>query len=372
MQTILSVIGTRPEAVKMAPIVQALARQPQRVLSIVCVTGQHREQLDQVLHAFDIVPDYDLNLMQPNQSLSTLTARLLEGLSAVAGEVRPDWVLAQGDTTTVMVAGLVAYYQRLRFGHVEAGLRTGDKFQPFPEEINRRMADLLADACFAPTETARAALLAEGIDPARVFVTGNTVVDALQTMAERPYRGDALPIFEVGERVVLVTAHRRESFGAPLRSILQGVRALALRYPTLRFVYPVHLNPNVQAPAREILSGLDNVHLLPPLEYPALVHLMQRAVIILTDSGGIQEEAPAFGVPLLVLRDKTERPEGIAAGVARLVGTDAARIEAEAARLLDDEAARQAMRAANPYGDGQAAARIVAHLLGDAFTESHP
>jgi UDP-N-acetylglucosamine 2-epimerase (non-hydrolysing) len=368
MINVLSVIGTRPEAIKMAPVIKELARHPDRVRSVVCATGQHREMLDQVLDLFGIVPDYDLKLMQPNQSLAQLTAGLVTGLDRVVGEVEPDWVLAQGDTTTVLATAVVTYYHRRRFGHVEAGLRTGDKYRPFPEEMNRRLADAAADACFTPTERARAALLRERVPDQQIHVTGNTVVDAVQEVAARPYDWDGGPLAGLprDRRLVLVTAHRRESFGGPFQEICLALRDLALAFGVegVQFVYPVHLNPNVRKPVGDILSGVPNIRLLAPLDYAALVHLMKRSELILTDSGGIQEEAPGLGVPVLVMRETTERPEGVEAGVARLVGTERRRIVAEAGRLLNDPAARAAMATrVNPYGDGQASARIASILM---------
>jgi UDP-N-acetylglucosamine 2-epimerase len=367
MRNIICVIGTRPEAIKMAPVVEELARHRDRFRPVVCATGQHREMLDQVLALFGIVPDYDLKLMQPDQSLSQLTAGLFTGLDRVLGEVEPDWVLAQGDTTTAMVAAIVAYYHRRKFGHVEAGLRTGDKYRPFPEEVNRRLADVVADAHFAPTERARKALLLEGVPETSIHVTGNTVVDAVREITARPYDWKDGPLAGLpsDRRLVLITAHRRESFGGPFREICLAIRDLARAFDGqgVDFVYPVHLNPNVRKPVGEILSGVPNVHLITPLDYLALVHLMGRSELILTDSGGIQEEAPGLGVPVLVMRETTERPEGVEAGVARLVGTQRARIVAEAERLLGDPAARAAMiTRTNPYGDGQAAARIASIL----------
>jgi len=367
--TILNVIGTRPEAIKMAPVVKELEKHPERVRSVVCSTGQHRQMLDQVLDLFAIRPDIDLNLMKPNQTLSQLTADLFTGLDTVVRDVRPDWVLAQGDTTTVMVSAIVAYYHNVRFGHVEAGLRTGDKRRPFPEEMNRRLADVLADAYFAPTEGARRALLAEGVPAASIYVTGNTVIDALLDVASRPYDWKAGPLATIprDRRLVLVTAHRRESFGQPFRDLCGAIRTLAAEFDSqfTHFVYPVHLNPNVRAPVGEILAGLRNVSLIEPLDYLSLVHLMKASTLILTDSGGIQEEAPSLGVPVLVMRDTTERPEGVEAGVVRLVGTRPDRIVEEARRLLSDPAAHAAMATgANPYGDGMAARRIVSILLG--------
>jgi UDP-N-acetylglucosamine 2-epimerase (non-hydrolysing) len=363
---VLSILGTRPEAVKMAPVIERLGRAP-GVESRVCVTAQHREMLDQVLDLFSIRPDYDLDLMRPDQPLADLSSALFAGLDPVLKEVRPDWVLLQGDTTTVMAASLLAYYHRARVGHIEAGLRTGDKWQPFPEEINRRVAGVVADLHFAPTAWARDNLLREGIPADRILVTGNPVIDALLAVSSRPYDWKSGPLAAIPDdrRIVLVTAHRRENFGAPLESILTALRILAETYPgEITIVYPVHLNPNVQEPARRMLGDLTNVRLLPPLDYLPMVHLMKRAHLVLTDSGGLQEEAPALGTPVLVLRRVTERPEALEAGTARLVGTDTARIVAEARRLLDDPSSHAAMaRAVNPYGDGHAAERIVAALL---------
>lgn len=402
--TVLTVVGTRPEAIKMAPVLRALRSRPERFRSLLCVTGQHREMLAQVLPLFELRPDVDLGLMRPDQALAELTAALFASLDRVVQEARPDWILAQGDTTSVMVAGLVAFYRRVRFGHVEAGLRTGDRHAPFPEEVNRRIADLVADAYFAPTARARDALLAEGCPAPAVHVTGNTVIDALQHVAALPYDWAAGPLrtLPAEGRLVLVTAHRRESFGEPFRQLCLAIRELAVQFPGIQFVYPVHLNPNVRRPVAEILGTergagsaetapgpqpsalspqpatlspqpsalspppsalLPNLHLLPPLPYLDLVQLMKRCTLILTDSGGIQEEAPALRVPVLVMRDTTERPEGVEAGVVRLVGTQRDRIVAEAARLLSEPAARAAMATgASPYGDGRAAERIVAVL----------
>lgn len=363
---VLSIFGTRPEAVKMAPVVERLAATP-GVESSVCVTAQHRQMLDQVLDLFDIQPDYDLDIMRPDQALSDLTAALFTGLDPVLQDAQPDWVLIQGDTTTVMVAALLAYYHRIRVGHVEAGLRTGDKWQPFPEEVNRRIAGAIADLHFAPTPQARENLLREGVPAERVVVTGNPVIDALQTIAARPYEFESGPLAGIpwNRRVILVTAHRRENFGQPLADIFSAIRRIAENYAEqVHFVYPVHLNPNVHRPAHRALGGIPNITLLDPLDYLPMVHLMKRAYLVLTDSGGIQEEAPAFGIPVLVMRRLTERPEAVEAGTARLVGTDPERIVAEASRLLDDEGAHAAMaRAINPFGDGHAAERIVQALL---------
>lgn len=363
---VLSIFGTRPEAVKMAPVIRRLASEP-RVESVVCVTAQHREMLDQVLNLFSIRPDFDLDLMRPDQPLADLTAVLFTGLDPVLREARPDWVLIQGDTTSAMAASLLAYYHRARVGHVEAGLRTGDKWQPFPEEINRRVAGAIADLHFAPTDWARQNLLHEGVPPERVIVTGNPVIDALRDVAARHYDVTKGPLAAIPweRRVILVTAHRRENFGRPLEDIFTALRTLTETYPKdIHLVYPVHLNPNVHAPAHRLLGNLPNVSLIEPLDYLPMVHLMKRAYLVLTDSGGLQEEAPALGTPVLVLREVTERPEAIEAGTARLVGTDPARILSETRRLLDDPAARQAMaHAANPYGDGHAAERIVEALV---------
>ena len=363
---VLSIFGTRPEAVKMAPVVEQLADTP-GVESCVCVTAQHRQMLDQVLDLFDIQPDYDLDIMRPDQALSELTAALFTGLDPVLQDAHPDWVLVQGDTTTVMVAALLAYYHRMRVGHVEAGLRTGDKWQPFPEEVNRRIAGTIADLHFAPTTQAQENLLGEGVPSERVIVTGNPVIDALQTIAARPYEFEDGPLGGLpwNRRVILVTAHRRESFGQPLANIFSAIRRIAEDYAEqVHIVYPVHLNPNVHHPAHRTLGGIPNITLLDPLDYLPMVHLMKRAYLVLTDSGGIQEEAPAFGIPVLVMRRLTERPEAVEAGTARLVGTDPERIVAEASRLLDDEGAYAAMaRAINPFGDGHASERIVQALL---------
>jgi len=361
---VLSIFGTRPEAVKMAPVVQALQQEP-RIEASVCVTAQHRQMLDQVLQLFEIRPDFDLNLMRPDQSLAELTAAVFTHLEPVLQEVKPDWILVQGDTTTVMATALLAYYRQIKVGHVEAGLRTFDKWAPFPEEINRRVAGVVADLHFAPTAWARDNLRREGVADEIIHVTGNTVIDALQSIVSKPFNvQQLLPDIAADRRVILVTAHRRENFGRPLQNIFQALLQIAQHFPDTAIVYPVHLNPNVREPARRMLAGVENIFLLDPLDYLPMVHLMQRAELILTDSGGIQEEAPALGVPVLVLRDKTERPEAIEAGTARLVGTDSKVIVTEATRLLQDQAAYAAMaRASNPFGDGHAAERIVAAIL---------
>jgi len=375
---VLSVFGTRPEAVKMAPVVRELKRTP-GIESFVCVTAQHRQMLDQVLRLFDITPDFDLDLMRDDQSLAELSARIFSDLDPVLADVKPDWVLVQGDTTTVAITSLLAYYRRIRVGHVEAGLRTHDKWQPFPEEINRRVAGVVAELHFAPTEWARQNLLREGIHDAAITVTGNPVIDALRVVAEQaePEEITSLlnrlgiaslstvrsPRNDTKKRLILVTAHRRENFGKPLEDICAALKELAAR-GDVEIVYPVHLNPNVQEPVYRTLGNVPHITLLPPLDYLPMVHLIKRSALVLTDSGGIQEEAPAFGVPVLVLREVTERPEGVDAGVLRLVGTANRSIVRDASRLLDDPAAYAAMaRAVNPFGDGQAAGRIVRALL---------
>lgn len=363
---VLSVIGTRPEAVKMAPVVQKL-RQTAGIESIVCVTAQHREMLDQALNLFDIVPDIDLDLMKPNQSLAEITAAIFTHLDPVIKQVKPDWILSQGDTTTVMATALLAYYNRIRFGHVEAGLRTGDKFQPFPEEINRMVAGIAADLHFAPTEWSKQNLLRENVPAKRIIVTGNPVIDALRQVAKKPAPAEVQSLMQtIGKRrLILVTAHRRENFGRPLENICAALKTLAETCSgDLHIVYPVHLNPNVKDTVYPRLLGIPNITLLSPLDYLPMVHLMRRATLVLTDSGGIQEEAPAFGVPVLVLRATTERPEGIAAGTVKLVGTETETILRETRNLLDNPSKHAKMaQAANPYGDGQAAGRIVESIL---------
>ncbi len=387
---VLSVFGTRPEAVKMAPVVQELAR-TSGIAPLICVTAQHRQMLDQVLSLFNLHPDIDLDLMRPNQSLAELTATIFTHLDPVLADVKPDWILVQGDTTTVMAAALAAFYRGIRVGHVEAGLRTANKWQPFPEEINRRVASVAADLHFAPTEWSRQNLLRENIPAEQIIVTGNPVIDALQAVASLPTTPEIIELFTrigiplnpvspplslipsplpsinpgASPRLLLVTAHRRENFGQPLEDICTALESLAHIYAdTLRIAYPVHLNPNVQEPVYRRLSSIPNIHLLPPLDYLPMVHFMKRSTLVLTDSGGLQEEAPGLGVPVLVMRQVTERPEGVEAGTVRLVGTDPQRIVAETRRLLDDPQAHAAMaQAINPYGDGHAAPRIVQALL---------
>ncbi len=367
MIKVMTVVGTRPEAIKMAPLVKELEKHPENIQSMVCATGQHRQMLDQVLELFAIKPQYDLNLMQPNQGLSQLTARVLTAFDEVIAAEKPDWVLVQGDTTTVMAASLVAYYHRIKVGHVEAGLRTGDKFQPFPEEVNRRIADVLADLYFAPTEDNKQALLRENFPASSIIVTGNTVIDALLMTAKRVAGQPlGLPVGDLeGKRLILVTAHRRENFGQPILDIIQALQEIAERYQdSVHIVYPVHLNPNIQKPVYERLGAVPNISLIEPVDYEAMVKLMMRAYLVLSDSGGLQEEAPSLDKPVLVLRETTERPEGVAQGATKLVGTDPTVIIREAARLLDDPQAYHAMASVqNPYGDGFASRRIVQALL---------
>ena len=368
MLTVLSVVGTRPETIKMAPVIAELKRYPDRVRALVCVTGQHREMLDQALEIFSLKPDYDLDLMRPDQSLSLLTARLLEALDKIVRHIRPDWIIAQGDTTSVLATALTAFYHRIPFGHVEAGLRTEDIHSPFPEELNRRVADSMTTVWFAPTERARQVLIREGHPVKNVILTGNTVVDALHEVLARDYDWGCGPLASIpcDRRLVLVTIHRRESFGEPLQNICAALRHISetLSYEGIHLVCPVHPNPNVRGPIRDMLSGLPNLSLLEPLDYPSLVQLMRRSVLVLTDSGGIQEEAPSLGVPVLVMRDATERLEGIEAGVARLVGTNYHEITTTAIRLLRDSNEYSKMvTSVNPYGDGHAASRIVSALF---------
>ncbi|MFT6533879.1 MAG: UDP-N-acetylglucosamine 2-epimerase (non-hydrolyzing) [Limimaricola cinnabarinus] len=370
---VLVVFGTRPEAIKMAPVVKALQATP-GIEARVCVTAQHRQMLDQVLELFGLTPDVDLDIMRPGQTLTSITARILTELQGELERGGYDRVLVHGDTTTTMAAALAAFYARVPVGHVEAGLRTGDMSAPWPEEMNRSVVGRLADMHFAPTEAARDALLAENVDPETIQITGNTVIDALQEVVARFENDPTLdaemaarfPFLDPKRRMVLVTGHRRENFGLGFEQICEALARIAGR-GDVQVVYPVHLNPNVQEPVRRILGQASDMHLIDPQDYLPFVWLMRRAHLIVTDSGGVQEEAPSLGKPVLVMRETTERPEAVTAGTVRLVGTDAARIEAETVRLLDDEAAYVEMaRALNPYGDGQAAARI-AKTLADAL-----
>jgi UDP-N-acetylglucosamine 2-epimerase (non-hydrolysing) len=375
---VLSIFGTRPEAIKVAPVIDKL-RTTEGVVSRVCVTAQHREMLDQVLDLFGIVPDYDLNLMQENQSLSRLSGAVLSGLEPILASFLPDWVLVQGDTTTAAMAALAAFFARVKVGHIEAGLRSHDKCRPFPEEVNRRVAGLVADLHFAPTEAARRNLLCEGVPEPQVMVTGNTVIDALHSVQAVPWNPSSLgeagrEVLATGARIILVTAHRRENFGAPLVRVCAALRKIAERYgDSIRLFYPVHRNPNVWEPVHQLLGGIPNIILSDPLEYLSLVHLMKRSYAVLTDSGGVQEEAPALGVPALVLREVTERPEAVASGNVRLVGTDPDRIVSEVVRLLDNPTEyRRMAHAINPYGDGHAAERITRALCGEGVRQYEP
>lgn len=368
----LCVFGTRPEAIKMAPLALALEADP-RFDARVCVTGQHREMLDQVLALFAIEPDYDLNIMKPGQELTDVTSSILTGMREVFRQFKPDIVLVHGDTATTLAASLAAYYQQIPVAHVEAGLRTGNLYSPWPEEGNRKLAGALAHIHFAPTEQSKANLLREGVAEQSILVTGNTVIDALLEVADRLHRDGELrakaaaptEFLDPSRKLILVTGHRRESFGTGFERICEALIDIAQQYPEVDIVYPVHLNPNVREPVNRLLNGIGNIHLIEPLDYLPFVHLMSRAHIILTDSGGIQEEAPSLGKPVLVMRDTTERPEAVAAGTVKLVGTDRNCIVRELNRLLNDPESYRAMSVAhNPYGDGQACQRIVQALLG--------
>jgi UDP-N-acetylglucosamine 2-epimerase (non-hydrolysing) len=366
---VLTIIGTRPEAIKLAPVVLELKRRQDLFHVPVCVTAQHRELLDQVLVLFDITPDHDLNIMSSGQTLAQVTARAMEGLDRVVTREKPDLILVQGDTTTAFCGALTGHYHQIRVGHVEAGLRTGNKYAPFPEEINRCLIGRIADLHFAPTEKARKTLLDEGTPEACVFVTGNTVIDALLWVRKRvqdapPELPKGLVRAIAGQRLILVTGHRRESFGDGFDNIGQAIREIAESFADVAFVYPVHLNPNVREPVNRILEGHPRIHLIEPLSYAPFVWLMDRSTLVLTDSGGVQEEAPSLGKPVLVMRKTTERPEGIAAGNALLVGVQREQITGGLRQLLCDPGRRSRMAAVhNPYGDGFAARRIVEILL---------
>ena len=380
MKTVMLVFGTRPEAIKMAPLVKAFEKHPQDFNTLVCVTGQHREMLDQVLHLFDIAPDYDLNIMKQGQDLYDVTARVLVGMRDVLKEAKPDVVLVHGDTTTSTAAALAAFYQQIPVGHIEAGLRTHDIYSPWPEEMNRQITGRIATYHFAPTPLAQENLLKENILPQNITVTGNTVIDALYAVVEKIQQDQSLsgelterlqaagydPLRTgQGRRIVLITGHRRENFGEGFRNICRAIKTLSKKYPEVDFVYPMHLNPNVRRPIAEVFGQQHgaNLFFIEPLEYLEFVFLMEKSTLVLTDSGGIQEEAPGLGKPVLVMRDTTERPEALTAGTVRLVGTDYDRITSEVSRLLDDKAYYESMsRAVNPYGDGLACGRIVARL----------
>jgi UDP-N-acetylglucosamine 2-epimerase len=373
---LLLVFGTRPEAIKMLPVAQALALEPAIQMQI-AVTAQHRQMLDQVLELFDVKPDFDLDIMRQAQSLEQITSAALLGLSRVIDEARPDRILVHGDTTTALAGALAGAYRKVPVSHVEAGLRSGNSLQPWPEETNRRVVDAIADQFFAPTRTSRDNLLKENVSPERIYVTGNTVIDALHTTVRRIDQrpdlaaklAEQFKFLPPHRQILLVTGHRRENFGAPFLQLCEAIRDLAQTHP-IEVVYPVHLNPNVQAAVRQVLDGIANVHLIAPLDYLPFVYLMRAAHVILTDSGGIQEEAPALGKPVFVMRNVTERPEAVTAGTVRLVGTDRERIFTEVSSVLKDRAAYDRMSLAhNPYGDGQASERIAAVLANRPIAE---
>lgn len=368
---VLTVFGTRPEAIKMAPLVHALGAD-ERFESKVCVTAQHREMLDQVLELFEITPDYDLNIMKPGQSLNGVTTAILTGMKSILEEFKPDVVLVHGDTATTFAAALAAYYQQIPVGHVEAGLRTGNIYSPWPEEGNRKLTGALTRYHLAPTENSKANLLAENISEDQICVTGNTVIDALFWVRDKidasPELKQSLvrnyPMLDADKPMVLVTGHRRESFGGGFERICESLRRIALEHPDCQIIYPVHLNPNVQEPVNRLLKGIDNIHLIEPQDYLPFVYLMTQSTLILTDSGGIQEEAPSLGKPVLVMRETTERPEAVSAGTVKLVGTDVELIFSEVNRLLADvQAYKEMSQAHNPYGDGSACQRILEALL---------
>lgn len=365
MKKILCIFGTRPEAIKMAPVIQELRNNPKKFSVVVCVTGQHRDMLNQVLTLFDIKPEYDLNLMQVNQTLAELTSKIILGTDSVLQKESLDWVLVQGDTTTAMTAALAAFYRKVKVGHIEAGLRTWDTHNPFPEEVNRKIIDSFSDLYFAPTEVARQNLLKEMVISERIFVTGNTVIDALQLIAQRPYVWSSGPLARIprNKRIILATIHRRENFGIPLEHICEGLKRVAVSHVDVQIVIPVHLNPNIRKVITTALSGIGNIFLLEPLDYTSLVHLLKESILVITDSGGLQEEAPAFGKPVLVVRETSERLEGIEAGVAKLIGTEAGSIEQAVNLLLTNlEVYKKMAHAMTPYGDGNASKRIVALL----------
>ena len=379
MKKILLVFGTRPEAIKMAPLVKKLQEMPEQFRTVVCVTGQHRQMLDQVLRLFNITPEYDLNIMKPNQDLYDITSRILLGMRDVLREVQPDIVLVHGDTTTSMAAALAAFYQQIPVGHVEAGLRTGNIYSPWPEEMNRLITGRITTHHFSPTPLAKENLLREHVDEKQIIVTGNTVIDALQMVVKRLAEDKALAnevatkINQMGydvqrldgkRRMVLITGHRRENFGEGFLNICHAIKHLAEQYKDVDFVYPMHLNPNVRKPVLEILGDkAENVFLIEPLDYLPFVYMMQHSTLILTDSGGVQEEAPGLGKPVLVMRDTTERPEAVEAGTVLLVGTNREKIEQGVSMLLDDaDTYRRMSEAVNPYGDGKACERIITHF----------
>ncbi|MDV7434716.1 UDP-N-acetylglucosamine 2-epimerase (non-hydrolyzing) [Acinetobacter baumannii] len=371
MKKVLLVFGTRPEAIKMAPLALELQQNIQEFETKVCVTGQHRQMLDQVLELFDLKPDFDLNLMKPGQTLSDVTSGVLKGLEQVFDQWMPDIILVHGDTATTFAASLAGYYHKIKIGHVEAGLRTGDLYSPWPEEANRKLTGALANYHFAPTDSSYQNLIKENVNPETIIVTGNTVIDALLQVKDKVEQDqDLIQKFEQEfkfidkeKKLVLVTGHRRENFGQGFLNICTALANLARRYSDIQIVYPVHLNPNVQKPVNELLSGIDNIFLIDPQDYLPFVYLMNRSYLILTDSGGIQEEAPSLGKPVLVMRDTTERPEAVEAGTVRLVGTDVNTIETAVSELLEDTSLYNAMADAyNPYGDGTACQQIIDFL----------
>ena len=363
MIKVMSIFGTRPEAIKMAPLVKELEKRKE-IESIVCVTAQHREMLDQVLNTFDIKPDYDLNIMKQGQSLADVTTRALVGLEEVIKEVKPDIVLVHGDTTTTFAGALAAFYNQVAIGHVEAGLRTYDKYSPYPEEMNRQMVDRLSDMYFAPTEISKDNLLKENIDESKIYITGNTAIDAMSTTVDENYTHPELDWINAGERMILLTAHRRENLGEPMRHIFRAIKRVVDEFSDVKVIYPIHMNPKVREVANEVFGDADRVKLIEPLEVFDFHNFQNKSHIILTDSGGIQEEAPSLGKPVLVLRDTTERPEGIKAGTLKLVGTDEDVIYEETKKLLlDKESYEKMSKASNPYGDGHASERIVDAII---------
>lgn len=363
MIKVMSIFGTRPEAIKMAPLVKELERRKE-IESIVCVTAQHREMLDQVLNTFDIKPDYDLNIMKQGQSLADVTTRALVGLEEVIKEVKPNIVLVHGDTTTTFAGALAAFYNQVAIGHVEAGLRTYDKYSPYPEEMNRQMVDRLSDMYFAPTEISKDNLLKENIDESKIYITGNTAIDAMSTTVDENYTHPELDWINAGERMILLTAHRRENLGEPMRHIFRAIKRVVDEFSDVKVIYPIHMNPKVREVANEVFGDADRVKLIEPLEVFDFHNFQNKSYIILTDSGGIQEEAPSLGKPVLVLRDTTERPEGIKAGTLKLVGTDEDVIYEETKKLLLDKKEYEKMsKASNPYGDGHASEKIVDAII---------
>ena len=363
MVKVLSVFGTRPEAIKMAPLVKELERRNE-IESIVCVTAQHREMLDQVLETFNIKPQYDLNIMKQGQTLGDITTRALTGLEKVIKECTPDIVLVHGDTTTTFAGALAAFYNQVAIGHVEAGLRTNDKYSPFPEEMNRQMVDCMTDMYFAPTGLSKENLLKENIDESKIYITGNTAIDAMATTVKDDYHHSELDWIKDNERMILLTAHRRENLGEPMRHIYKAIKKIVDEFPDVKVIYPIHLNPKVREIANEIFAGIDRVRLIEPLEVFDFHNFINKSYMIMSDSGGVQEEAPSLGKPVLVLRDTTERPEGIDAGTLKLVGTDEDVIYEEAKRLLTDKNEYEKMsKASNPYGDGHASERIVDAII---------